>query len=104
MRQYGEYRTRRLVLDAWDRLEGVDVGNPQSSPTQSAAVQPQPATRPAPVKPPQKEVELPEAQPTFSDFGLYKCQVCGKMVMGFEKANHEREKHGGKRVEWKKVR
>jgi len=26
------------------------------------------------------------------------------MVMGFEKANHEQEKHGGKSVEWKKVR
>jgi len=25
-------------------------------------------------------------------------------VMGFEKANHEREIHGGKSVEWKKMR
>ncbi len=25
MRLYGEYRTRRLVLEAWDRLEGVQV-------------------------------------------------------------------------------
>jgi len=24
--------------------------------------------------------------------------------MGFEKANHEQEKHGGKLVEWKKMR
>jgi hypothetical protein len=22
IRQYGEYRTRRLVLEAWDRMEG----------------------------------------------------------------------------------
>jgi len=43
-------------------------------------------------------------QPTLSDFGLYKCEVCGKMVMGFEKANHEQEKHGGNIVEWKKMR
>jgi hypothetical protein len=28
----------------------------------------------------------------------------GKMVMGFEKSNHEQEKHGGKSVEWKKVK
>jgi hypothetical protein len=51
-----------------------------------------------------KEIDLPEAQPTLTDFGLYKCEVCGKMVMGFEKAYHEQEKHGGKGVEWKKVR
>jgi hypothetical protein len=44
------------------------------------------------------------AQPTLSDFGLYKCEVCGKMVMGFEKVNHEQEKHGGKSVDWKKMR
>ena len=43
-------------------------------------------------------------QPTLTDFGLYKCEVCGKMVMGFEKANHEREIHGGKGVDWKKMR
>jgi DNA-directed RNA polymerase subunit RPC12/RpoP len=40
----------------------------------------------------------------LTDFGLYKCQTCGKLVMGFEKGNHEQEKHGGKSVEWKKVR
>lgn len=28
----------------------------------------------------------------------------GKMVMGYEKDNHEREKHAGKPVEWKKMR
>jgi len=35
------------------------------------------------------EAEPDLGQPGFSDFGLYKCEVCGKMVMGFEKANHE---------------
>jgi hypothetical protein len=30
--------------------------------------------------------------------------ICGKMVMGFEKENHEREKHNGNSVEWKKMR
>ena len=131
LRQYGEYRTRRLVLEAWDRLEGVEVGNPDGYPAQSAAVsqkqetilvpQPKSESRPAvvqtqlpapakpnsPVKPPAKVVKAidpPADQPTLSDFGLYKCEVCGKMVMGFEKANHEQEKHGGKSVDWKKVR
>ncbi len=36
IRQYGEYRTRRLALEAWDRLEGVDVGNPDAYPAQVA--------------------------------------------------------------------
>jgi hypothetical protein len=131
IRQYGEYRTRRLVLEAWDRLEGVEVGNPDGYPAQSAAVSqkqetilvsqpksesrpvavqtqlPAPAKPPLPVTPPSKvvkEIDPPAGQPTLTDFGLYKCEVCGKMVMGFEKANHEREIHGGKSVEWKKMR
>jgi hypothetical protein len=40
----------------------------------------------------------------LSDFGLYQCVPCGKMVMGNEKENHAKEKHGGREVEWKKVR
>jgi len=131
IRQYGEYRTRRLVLEAWDRLEGVEVSNPNGYSAQSVAVppkqetismvQPRSESRPAavqtqlpasakpnlPVPPPakvEKEIDPPVDQPTLSDFGLYKCEVCGKMVMGFEKANHEQEKHGGKSVQWKKMR
>jgi len=137
IRQFGEYRTRRLVLEAWDRLEGVEVGNPDGYSAQSTAVstrretitvaQSRPESRPAvvqtqlpasakpslPVTPPAKvassskvikEIDPPADQPTLTDFGLYKCEVCGKMVMGFEKGNHEQEKHGGKGVEWKKVR
>jgi len=131
IRQYGEYRTRRLILEAWDRLEDVEVGNPDGNPSQRAAVSqkqetilvPQPksesrpvavqtqlpatAKPPLPATPPAKTVkgiDPPAGQPTLTDFGLYKCEVCGKMVMGFEKANHEREIHGGKGVEWKMVR
>ena len=112
-------------------MEGVEVGNPDSYIAQSATVpskqetvsvaQPRPESRPAaaqtqppasakpnsPVTPPAKvvkDIDPPEAQPTLTDFGLYKCDVCGKRVMGFEKANHEQEKHGGKSVEWKKMR
>ncbi|MHC1770186.1 MAG: N-6 DNA methylase [Flexilinea sp.] len=44
-----------------------------------------------------------DLQPTLTDFGLYKCEVCGKLVMGYEKEKHEQEFHGGKSVEWKKV-
>jgi hypothetical protein len=41
---------------------------------------------------------------SLSDFGLYKCQVCGKMVMGFEKDKHTAEVHQGKSVEWKRIK
>ena len=78
---YGECRTRPLVLEVWDRLEGVT----------SAAV------------PMRREESAPEGQPMLSDFGLYKCGICGKMVMGYERENHQKEKHGGKSGEWKKM-
>lgn len=131
IKQFGEYRTRRLVLEAWNRLEGVDVCNPNAYPAQGAAVPskqetvsvtqsrsesrpaevqtplPEPAKPPLPVTPPakvEKEIDPPEAQPTLTDFGLYKCDNCGKLVLGFDMANHEQEKHGGKSVEWKKLK
>jgi hypothetical protein len=40
----------------------------------------------------------------LTDFGLYKCEACEKIVMGFEKENHDWEKHGSKDVEWRKMR
>lgn len=132
MQQFGEYRTRRLVLEAWERLEGIEVGlSADRYPAQVAAVPPKqemisvPLSKsdsrpaavktqpPTPVKPGSpvtpsskagKEIDPPAGQPTLTDFGLYKCEVCGKMVMGFDKTNHEQEKHGGKSIEWKKVR
>jgi hypothetical protein len=118
-RLYGEYRTRRLVLEAWNRLEGIEIGNPDGYREQTAAEtlkqdtnsvpQPKPETLPAAVQTQssttaKKEVYPPVDQRTFTDFGLYKCESCGKMVMGFEKENHEREKHGGKNGERKRVR
>jgi len=109
IRHFGEYRTRRLVLEAWDRLEGVEP---------AVIEKPVLSEQPAPVKevyaPPAKEkparlvkektVQETSGQPTFSDFGLYKCGACGKMVMGFDRENHAREAHKGKNVEWVKVK
>jgi hypothetical protein len=43
-------------------------------------------------------------QPMPSDFGLYKCSECGKMVMGYEKEHHTKEKHGGRSVEWRRLK
>ena len=40
----------------------------------------------------------------LTDFRLYMCEVCGKMVMGFDRGNHAREVHRGKDVEWRKVK
>lgn len=139
-RLYGEYRTRRLVLEAWERLEGMEIGNPERyraedrESARPAAVE-QPAQmerksevpvqrveaerKPVVVEPPaedkpsepiqEKKPDLSpeelESQPMLlTDFGLYKCGICGKMIMGYEKVNHEREMHGGKSVEWKKMR
>jgi len=111
---YGEYRTRRLVLDAWDRLEGVEPARIE---------RPVVLEQPAPVKevyaPPTKEKpthvvkeratqadaeQPPAVQTSFSDFGLYKCGACGKMVMGFDRENHVSEAHKRKGVEWGKVK
>jgi hypothetical protein len=51
-----------------------------------------------------QETKTTTVQTSFTDFGLYQCKACGKLVMGYEKGNHQREKHGEKGVEWKKVR
>ena len=59
------------------------------------------------VKAPEDDVKPVEESPeqiTFSDFGLYKCPVCGKMVMGFDREGMSRRAHKGKQVEWKKLR
>jgi hypothetical protein len=112
---YGEFRTRRLVLEAWDKLEGVEVSAYSGGQSPVASEQPamiktaafeDPAAAPAksaPKKGP-KAIEESPAQQMLSDFGLYKCQTCGKMVMGYEKENHENDIHGGKSVEWMKIK
>jgi len=110
IRKYGEYRTRRLVLEAWDKLEGIEPA-PVSAPAPVVHSKPD-SSEPSAAKPPEpvamkvKEYNpAPEnpAQPMLSDFGLYKCQGRRKMVMGFEKEKHVREVHGGVEVEWKRV-
>jgi hypothetical protein len=44
-----------------------------------------------------------EVEPAPSDYGLYKCKACGRMVMGFEKEKHLREVHGGINLGYKKI-
>ena len=40
---------------------------------------------------------------TQFEYGLYKCPICGSLIMNFDLQNHEVEKHDGKSVEWKKI-
>lgn len=51
-----------------------------------------------------KPVEENPDQPMLSDFGLYKCGECGKMVMGYEKEKHAKDAHRGVQMEWKRVK
>lgn len=53
---------------------------------------------------PANEEALCEVTPTLGDYGLYKCSLCGRLVIGFLKDEHAMEQHRGKAVEWKKVR
>jgi len=122
IRQFGEYRTRRLVLEAWDRLEasgeGREVNGERRAASGEAArravreqaepiEQPPPEASPRPAAARKTEAaSAPQnpAQPALIDFGLYQCGACGKMVMGFDRENHAREMHKGKGVEWRKVK
>lgn len=51
-----------------------------------------------------KELAQDDPPPLMSDFGLYKCEACGKMVMGFDRESHIHKAHKGKKVEWKRMR
>ncbi len=90
------------VLKRLEELAPAKVNEPVPTAETSMSTLP-----PEPEKPVQEE-QAPqpaqESQPMLSDFGLYKCGVCGKMVMGFEKGNHVREKHNGSDVNWEKLR
>lgn len=87
IRQYGEYRTRRLVLEAWESLEVNGDWRVANSKNPPAVDQP-----------------LVTDQPPLADLGLYRCENCGKLVMGLDRENYGRDVHQGKGVYWKKVR
>jgi hypothetical protein len=113
IKQFGEYRTRRMVLEAWDKLEGVmgpvssvqysvnsepanSVPVPGAEPVREKVVEVKP--EPALKKEPQA-AEADPAQPMLSDFGLYKCPL-----YWVKSKHHEKEKHGGREVEWRKLK
>jgi hypothetical protein len=47
-----------------------------------------------------EQVKVQPAQPAFTDFGLYKCGACRKMVMGFDREDHAAKVHQWKTMEW----
>jgi len=148
IRNHGEYRTRRLVLAAWARLEAVDFDvnayTPMTDPPpadprvahpcrdgsvytgqglvireqesvnsgQSSVVSNQQASVSsvqeeqadyAPDAVVEEDVPAEVPQTEVNDFGLYKCQSCGQMVMGFGKDEHVKSAHKGKGVVWERM-
>ena len=136
IKKYGEYRTRRLVLEAWDRMQdAIDNGTEyvpmvdpppahpsMAHPMRDGSVYEGPgfvtSSEPIDQQKSQTRQVLKEVQPTAiketfpskptkdeslpilnstqtSDYTLYKCEVCGQMVMGFDQENHAQQMHGG---------
>lgn len=167
--KYGEYRTKRLCLEAYDRLIDSDLIPPEAralqgesvigeravvpvakpAPKQDAQEKPGPppvkaAPSPQPEQPSQPrktrgrpkgairldlvwddenapeealeaaeghnpppqadEATQPGQQMSLGDYGLYQCQACGKMVLGFAKEKHAQEAHKGKEPGYVKKR
>jgi len=50
------------------------------------------------------EADAAPAQMPLTDYGLYKCLSCGKMVLGFDRENHSREVHQGEEQKYEKKR
>ena len=131
IKEYGEYRTRRLVLEAWDRFESdgtfAHIPLPEAMPVITQSAVPAKSVPPAADTKPQKtdwdalrkqkqqsrqthQSPLPDLTPdsgpqqmSLSDYALYKCQECGKLVMGYARPDHEKSNHKGRSVEWKKM-
>ncbi len=47
--------------------------------------------------------EEQSGQSTFLDYAMYRCPLCGKLVMSYDRTSHESKFHPGKVVEWKKI-
>ena len=89
------FQEGRILHEYINKAEGLNF-KPGAA---SIPPRPQPAVRPV-----SKAVELELVPPIYSDYGLYECASCGKSVMGFDQGKHVKELHGGKGVEWKKIR
>ena len=119
IKKYGEYRTRRLVLEAWERLAAVnfdvDTYVPMTDPPPADPRVAHPmrdgsvyegeglviseqysvgSEQSSMVREEKVEYEA-EAEEDESDYSLYKCQGCGQMVLGFAKDEHVKDVHGG---------
>jgi len=127
LREYGEYRTRRLVLEAWERLKVVPPVSLEP-PTEPTAESPQKAHQPPTPKSGRSRVTIgveetkekdtptnPNSQPALlvseaakkkddAGYAIYRCQECGKLVLGFDRETHRQRAHQGKTVGYEKIR
>lgn len=51
----------------------------------------------------ENSLKIEDVHPLPSDYGLYKCSICGKIVMGYDKEKHANEFHRGE-TNWSKIR
>jgi hypothetical protein len=109
LKAFGEFRTRRLVLEAWDGLEGVEVRGyagkqvdrdeptvfrGQSAPGKGESLST--GKTEGPISDLQSSAAREEASAPSTDWGMYRCEVCGQMMMGFAREDHARKVHGGR--------
>ena len=120
IKAHGEYRTRRLVLEAWGRMQtSIDTGTeyvpmvdpppahpslahpwPDGTPYTGPGLvldeklfeDEKPEPKPA-VKEPQPEYK--EEPPPPIDWDLYRCKACGQIQPGFARYEHVRDVHKG---------
>ena len=116
---YARMSDGKVVLTACPEAEqpiAVVIPNPPKIVREETPVYlikpPQPAPTPKkkrkPKARPENQAELFDNQADFSgsktDFGLYKCQACGALVLGFAREEHTEEHHKGENPGYEKLR
>jgi len=105
---YGEYRTRRRVLEAWEQLQGSAGSLPEDGREVITAAAPQTVSAAAEKQTAAaRSAAAAEKQaadpPAPGEICLYKCSECNALVLGFGREEHIRKQHGGRSVTWKKM-
>ena len=88
---------------AHETQKNAETRNPRLETTQKPVFgQPpkKPKQEPLISKPAQEEQA---GQSTFLDYAMYRCSLCGKLVMSYDRPSHESQFHPGRKVEWKKI-
>jgi len=109
IKQYGEYRTRRLVLEAWARLEAGEPSPVLSAgaapPTEATATPAGALPSEARAAPAPQEAEPRQNAPATDPnaYALFRCRACGQFVLGFDRENHRRTLHAGEQVGFERI-